>query len=128
MGKTKRAGSTDIDMVSVVVDEVSPDCKLALQAAMELISTKCSLPALAATKTTVEVSGVGAIMLNEEVVKILKKNPMTRAQKIEALSESEWAQHWGESMCRLTSPDLAGSELEGCRTRLARILAERVTA
>ena len=114
-------------MVSVVGDEVSPDCKLALQAAMELISSKCSLPVLA-SKTTVEVSGVGAIMLNEEVVKILRKNPMTRAQKIEALSESEWAQHWGESMCRLTSPDLAGSELEGCRNRLARILAERVTA
>jgi len=127
MGKTKRAGSTDIDMVSVVGDDVSPDCKLALQAAMELISSKCSLPVLA-TKTTVEVSGVGAIMLNEEVVKILKKNPMTRAQKVEALTESEWAQHWGESMCHLTSPDLAGSELEGCRDRLARILAERVTA
>ena len=126
MGKTKRAGNTDIDTVSLVGDEVSPDCKLALQAAMELISAKCSLPVLA-SKSTVEVSGVGAIMLNEEVIKILKKNPMTRAEKIEALSESEWAQHWGESMCRLTGPNLAGSELEGCRNRLARILAERVT-
>lgn len=113
--------------MSVVGDEVSPDCKLALQAAMELISAKCSLPGLAA-KTSVEVPGVGAIMLNEKVVEILGRNPMTRAQKIEALSESDWARHWAESMCRLTGPDLVGPELEGCKTRLARILAERVTA
>jgi hypothetical protein len=93
---------------------------------MELISSKCSLPALIA-KTTVEVPGVGSIMLNEEVVKVLRKNPMTRAQKIEALSESPWAQNWGESMCRLTGPDLAGSDLERCRNRLARLLAEHTT-
>lgn len=111
-----------------MAEKVSEECKLALKASMELIGEKCQLPLMAA-KTTVEVPGVGVIGLTEEVTSILKKNPeLTRAQRIEAVSESEWAQHWGASMCRLTSPDLAGSELERCRDRLARILAERVTA
>jgi hypothetical protein len=102
--------------------EVSEECKLALKAAMELLGEKCQIPA----KATVEV-GAASVVVTEEVVAILKKNPMSRAEKIEAVSESEWARHWGESMCLLTSPDLSGSNLEKCRDRLARILAERVT-
>jgi len=111
MGKTKRGRKDKVDVVMRMAEKISEECKLALKASMELLSEKCNLPLKAAT-TTVEVPGVGSMVLTEEITKILKKNPMSREEKIEAVSGSIWARNWGESMCLLTSPDLAGKDLE----------------
>lgn len=102
--------------------EPSEECKLALKAAMDLIGEKCEV----SFPKTVELYGT-KMTVPPEVAEIASSNPeLTREQRISAIASSEWAQHWGESMCRLTQPSLSGRELETCRDRMARIVAERV--
>ena len=68
-----------------------------------------------------------AVKVPEEVEKVASSNPeLTREQRIEAVSETEWAQGWAGGMCGLVSPELTGEEREMCIARLAWKLAERV--
>jgi len=102
------------------------ECRLAFMAAMDLIEEKCGISFgegrmvhLPELETTVRVPG--------EVLEIASENPeLTRAERIKAISESEWARGWGGGMCRLVSPELVGEERDRCIERMARILAERV--
>ena len=108
-----------------MVDEISQECKLALQAALELLGEKCKLPLTAAT-TTVEIPEVGSVVLTEEVTAILKKNPLSHEERVKAIAESDWARGYGRGMCGFVTPDITGKERETCIERLARRIAERV--
>lgn len=102
------------------------ECRLAFMAAFDLLEEKCGISfgeggiaRITELDTTVRVPG--------EVLKVASSNPeLTRAERVKAISESEWARGWGEGMCRLVAPGLVGEEREKCVERMSRILAERV--
>ena len=103
------------------------ECRAAFQASLELIKEKCGI-SLDAGGRAVKLSEVSAtVKVPEEVEKVASSNPeLTRAERIKAVAETDWARGWAGGMCRLVSPELTGKEREECTERLARKLAERV--
>ena len=102
--------------------EKAEECRLAFMAAFDLLEEKCGISfgeggiaRLPELDTTVRIPG--------EVLKVASSNPeLTRAERVKAVSESEWAQGWARGMCRLVT----GETAPPCVERMARILAERV--
>ena len=100
------------------------ECRLAFEAALDLIKEKCGVGSsgkirLEEIKATLEVPA--------EVREIAEKNPeLTREQRVAAIAESAWARGWGRGMCELVSPGLTGATKEECEKRMATLLAERV--
>jgi len=106
------------------MSEEGEDCRLAFQAAMDLIEEKCGITFPKARK--VEISGT-TVIVPKEVAEISEKNPeVTREQRISAVAESDWARGWAKGMVNLVSPALVGTEREEAIKRLSRTLAERV--
>ena len=102
------------------------DCRLAFQAAMDLIEDKCGISFPGVGPRRIEVSGT-TVIVPKEVAEIAEKNPeLTRSQRVEAVAASTWAQSWSKGMVGLVSPGLTGKEREEAISRLSRKLAERV--
>jgi len=109
------------------MSEKAEECRLAFQAAMDLIQEKCGVSFETVGKM-VKLEEVSAtVKVPEEVEEIVLSNPeLTRAERIKAVAETDWAHGWGRGMCTLVAPELAGKEREECIDRMARKLAERV--
>lgn len=106
------------------LSESSDECKVALQAAMDLIGEKCGIVSLR-TKT-LELYGL-KVTVPAEVTEVASSNPnLTRAERVEAISKSQWAKGWAGGMIDLVSPGLTGKEREEALERLSVKLAERV--
>ena len=102
------------------------DCRLAFQAAMDLIQEKGGVEFPQGGIRRVEISGT-TVLVPKEVTEMAASNPeLTRSQRVEAVGASKWAQSWSKGMVGLVSPGLTGKEREEAITRLSRKLAERV--
>lgn len=105
---------------------LSEECRLAFEAALDLIKEKCGLSSSSGGQVKIE-EIKASLEIPAEVKEILSHNPeLTREQKIAAIAESAWARGWGRGMCELVSPGLTGAAKEECEKRMARLLAERV--
>lgn len=110
----------------VDMSENAEKCRLAFQAAIELIEEKCGVSLKTGKMVKLEELST-TVKVPEEVEKIALSNPqLTRTERIEAVAETDWARGWGRGMCTLVAPELAGKEREECIDRMARKLAERV--
>lgn len=96
-------------------------CKLAFQAALELVGDKCNLDLGKNVARFDEINTV--VGLPEKVLERAEHNPeLTREERIEAIKETEWTKGWAEGMCRLVE-DMVEPE---CVERMKTTLAERV--
>ena len=102
------------------------ECRRAFQASLELIEEKCGVSFEGGKAITLREVGL-TVRVPEKVEKVASSNPeLTREERIEAVSETDWAHGWGKGMCSLVAPELTGREREECIGRMARTLAERV--
>lgn len=110
-----------------MIEMSAEECRTAFQAALELIEDKCGISFETAGKM-VKLEEIGTtVKVPKEVEEITFSNPeLTRAEKVESVAKTSWAQGWGRGMCALVSPELVGAEREECIDRMARKLAERV--
>ena len=112
--------------IDVVEMGEAEDCRLAFQAAMDLIQEKCGVEFPQGAVRRVEISGT-TVLVPKEVTEIAASNPeLTRPQRVEAVAASTWAQSWAKGMVGLVSPGLTEKEREEAVGRLSRKLAERV--
>ena len=107
-------------------EDDAESCRLAFQAAMDLIQEKCGVEFPQGGIKRVEISGT-TVLVPKDVSEMATSNPeLTREQRISAVAASDWALGWAKGMVRLVSPGLMGKEREEAIGRLSRKLAERV--
>ena len=104
---------------------MAEECRLAFQAACDLIEEKCGMSFDVGGVTLKEVGAI--VKVPAEVKKAASSNPeLTREERLTAVEEMTWTRGWAGGMCKLVSPELTGAAREECITRLARKLAEKV--
>jgi len=100
---------------------MSEDCRLAFQAALELVEEKCGVKVGGMVARFDELKA--AVRVPPEVEEIASSNPeLTREQRVESIAGSRWAQGWAEGLCRLVT----GEAKPECVSRMSKTLAERV--
>lgn len=105
----------------------SEECSLALKAAVELLQEKCGLKLEEAPKVkTIELFGLRATVPVEVETVASSNSELTSAERIKAVSESDWARGWAEGMLNLVNPQLAGAAREEALKNLAERLAREV--
>lgn len=71
-------------------------------------------------------------VVNREVNRVRKKllggnpHPISREEAISIVAQTEWAQNWAKSMCRLAGLTPTHPDYESCVERLSRRVAEKV--
>ena len=100
---------------------MAEECRLAFQAACDLIEEKCGISFDVGGVTLKEVGAI--VKVPAEVKKAASSNPeLTREERLAAIEEMAWTQGWAEGMCRMVT----GEATPECISRLARKLAEKV--
>ena len=102
---------------------MSEECRRAFAASLGLLKDKCGVSFEVGGKT-VKLEEVSAtVKVPPEIEKIAsKENPITRAEKVEAIARSKWGRGYAEGVCRWVT----GEAKPECVDRLARQLAEKV--